>query len=483
MKFIFSILILMLGFLCNLQGQAQLGSRLENYSGVNSLLLNPSSGLTHKLAWDVNLVSAGAFLQTNYAYVRPTNLFHLLGNLTNIRWSTDFPEDRPLPDGLLALHFAPKEKRSFLRLSADVMGPGALVHLGGGHSVGAYYRVRAMAGTPGLPPELNHNFINDTPSNLGIEVGPFKGSALSWSEIAANYSIQLESATGQLSLGATVKYLTGYESFYVQSNSIVPATRPGADSIALANLDLKVAVASQNLDATNFSIRSTGSGFGIDLGATLTIGGSDGDYQYKFGAALIDLGYIRFDQSAQRHVLQNEPFSLLNLTRFEELTTVDPAFEIISDELLGSAEASLVDESFVMLLPAALSLQADAHIYESKVYVNATLIQRIPLPANSAYRSNLLAITPRFEHRWFSAMLPLSLVHWRHLRLGASMRLGFLVLGSDNLGGILGRSEFGGADIYAGIKLNPFYLGSDKWRQDKSRRRGGGGKGVKCYEF
>ena len=112
------------------------------------------------------------------------------------------------------------------------------------------------------------------------------------------------------------------------------------------------------------------------------------------------------------------------------------------------------------------------------VYINATLVQRIPIGDISVERGNLFALTPRYESRWISAFLPVSVYNWQQVQVGTAVRLAFLTFGTENIGSFLGSKSLTGADFYAAIKINPFQMG---WKN------GGGGnrksKSVKCYEF
>ena len=113
------------------------------------------------------------------------------------------------------------------------------------------------------------------------------------------------------------------------------------------------------------------------------------------------------------------------------------------------------------------------------VYLNGLLVQRVPFGNVSLSRGNLLAFTPRFEHRWFSAALPISLYNYSDMRVGAAVRLAFFTIGSENLGSIIGNDNFTGTDLYFALRINPFSLGFGNWGGWSSRR----GKNVKCYEF
>jgi hypothetical protein len=121
-------------------------------------------------------------------------------------------------------------------------------------------------------------------------------------------------------------------------------------------------------------------------------------------------------------------------------------------------------------MPAAFSLQGD-YAFTGNVFLNATLIQRFPGGALVPARGNLVALTPRFEHRWFSVSVPLSLYNWQDFRIGLAARLGFLVVGSDHLLSWVGQRDWYGTDAYIALKINPFSDG----RRKKYK--------VRCYDF
>lgn len=64
--------------------------------------------------------------------------------------------------------------------------------------------------------------------------------------------------------------------------------------------------------------------------------------------------------------------------------------------------------------------------------------------------------------KWFELAMPISMVdNYSNFALGASIKLGPLFLGSDNLGGAMGIGTLTGVDVYAGLAL-PLYKGKIK---------------------
>ena len=108
-----------------------------------------------------------------------------------------------------------------------------------------------------------------------------------------------------------------------------------------------------------------------------------------------------------------------------------------------------------MRLPAALSVQVDRALPKN-FYISALAVRRIKFKAPGVDRANILAITPRYERRWFEVATPVVLYDDKDLRLGASIKLAFLTIGSDNVLSIFRKHNFSGSDIYVALKLNPF---------------------------
>jgi hypothetical protein len=168
--------------------------------------------------------------------------------------------------------------------------------------------------------------------------------------------------------------------------------------------------------------------------------------------------------------------------QFQEAEQLDDLVQLFSQQTLGDSLASRVAEEFNLALPGAFSIQAD-YAVSPFFFANATLVQRISLGGATAPRGNLLALTPRFEHRWFSASLPVSLYNWQHLRVGFAARLAFLVVGSDHLGSFVGKGDYHGTDFYIALKINPFETNLNLFGGGGGKRRYGGKGKVKCYDF
>jgi len=100
-------------------------------------------------------------------------------------------------------------------------------------------------------------------------------------------------------------------------------------------------------------------------------------------------------------------------------------------------------------------------------------VNRVSFTPYSVKATNLLSIAPRFEHRWGMVSLPINVVEYQRVKLGAAIRLGYFIFGTDDLGSIVGTKEFRSTNVYFGIKANPFSISSSS--RGGSKKGGSGG--------
>ncbi|MEM1319961.1 MAG: DUF5723 family protein [Bacteroidota bacterium] len=476
------VILLMMLTIHQLEAQEQIGLRTDNYSGVNSLLLNPANNLTSKFSWDVNLISFGHFTENNYAFIRNTNLIDILKNTDNIRPMTDFENESQIDPDVLILDYFDDNRNRYASTLTTITGPSFMVNLDGVHSFGLFTNVRTAVSAQKIPASLSYYNIERTALGDPIDIPAFQVAGMAWSEIGLNYAYGQPTARGELGLGISLKFLNGYEAFFFENQADISFTELPNDTFSFSQAAVEFGLTTGNTDGEDFNRERNGGGLAVDLGFTYTLDGSEDSYLWKFSAAIVDFGRIKFNNSAELHRLELSNAVSIDGTDYNGFETVEDYTNTISEQVLGDPTASLVAREFSIWLPAALNLQADYNIAPN-FYAHALLVQRLPinLLGNTIERNNLLALTPRFEHRWFGASVPVVLYNWRDFRIGMSARIGFLTIGSDNIGSITRRSNFTGTDFYVGLKVNPFELfsgdgGVPGWRPSK-------GKNVKCYQF
>lgn len=465
--------------------QEQLGLRLENYSGINSVLLNPAGNLTNPLQWDVNIAAAAFFVENNYAFIENTNTFDLLSNASEREFYAVPDPETQVPANAYIIDFFDDSRKRFGISQIDIMGPSFVFRIGEQHSIGLFTRARMMASTQGLPNELSYYPYNSRAFLENFQLGPLGMAAMNWSELGLNYAFKTPTNSGAFGIGINARLLTGYEAAFFQHTGTVQFAKNTQNSAIVQGVFAEFGYTSSNLVANSneVELQKNGKGFAFDIGLLNIIGGEADDYTFKIGLSLLDVGFINFNKNASSHIVQTDSTKLLGgnaYNQFIGLEELDGIAQLFSTQALDDPNASLNGDEFKIWLPTAFSLQVD-YAFTENIFLNSTLVQRLPVSEIAVERGNLFSLSPRFEHRWFSASLPLVLYNWQDFRVGFAARLAFLTIGSDNLGSFLGKKDYSGTDFYIALKINAFQSGLSTGGQKLGK--GKRGKKVRCYDF
>ena len=470
-----------LGGACKgLFAQEQLGLRIDPYQGVNTLLINPAAGAAMPFSWDVNLGEAGVFAGTNYAFIRPATTGSLWGQREDLSmyYGPDITSEDQVPAGSLIFDYFPGERRRYLQGQYTVLGPSALVRLNESNLIGFTTRMRGSAGAQRIPAPTSFYPYSNIVNGDSLLVTPMKATAMAWGEIGLNYIRQINTGNGSAAFGITAKRLQGYEAAFFKNNRAFYATKLRGDSISAIGADIDYGWVGGTIDPSELDAQ--GSGWAFDLGVHLSDAAADdpASYNWRLGFSLIDIGSIRFQQEAELHHTSPDRRISLGIQDYEDLSfdTWDENIRQFSYQVWRDSTASRIGDRFSMWLPGALSLQGSYRLLPN-IVADLTWVQRLPMPGYGVERSNILALTPRYEQRWWGASLPVVWYNYSRLRYGLSLRLGFVTIGTDHLPSWLYKSRWSGSDLYLAVKINPFSAdgGSLGFK--------GGGKNDRCYQF
>jgi Family of unknown function (DUF5723) len=471
-----------------LLAQAQLGLRTDNYAGIQSLSLNPASiAASYPLGWDLNLFSGGFNAGNNILFVKDAHIFTVKNN-----WKAAAPVAalklwfKGTPS--LYYDFYNDDRPKFFAMTAEAMAPSFALNLESGHSFGVFGQMRAQMSGYRLPHIANRYRYMTYPEDSIIHLEPFKMAGMVWGEIGFNYGRQFELNDHYISIGLTIKKLWGYQSFYVENRGDTRMTKLYTDSL---RADAAFIEGGITTSAQSAPYQPTGTGFSADFGAVFIPNGTPTDYKIKYGISLHDLGNIRFTDSAEWHTYDNN--NIHKAQPFKSFKNIDKKNMIQStlrnlDRMFVNADnttATLKARAYNILLPARLQLFADYRVanlesfgQDGAFFVHGLWMQPIRMAANQTMSDALLAVTPRYETRWWSVSLPISVYNWQQTRWGLSVRAAFLTLGSDYMSSLFYKGRLDGTDFYMSLKVNPFTIG--KLGKSSSNRRG---KAVKCYRF
>ncbi len=477
----------LIGLLCLLScpqlfAQEQLGLRLDNYSGANAISLNPAANATCQLSWDVNLIGFGIGGSNNMAYIENTSVGKVARNAAKI--GPD-PALNIFFKGTPALEYNFTDKpKSFGSMVVRAMGPSFVVNLGSGHSFGLFSSVRAVLSSNSLPRIFNPYEMQRTVYGKSFDIDPFKIKGLSWSELGLNYAYKIGGDTeGGLAIGANLKFMKGFQGFFIDNFEGTKMTRISKDTFRFDAMKGNIGFTTNYDDKPT---QSNGSGIGFDIGALLTVAANDDrPYEWRFGVSILDLGSIKMTQNTEVHQFVTKEGFILSKKDFEGLNAQDPRADALlrfNQIAFNNPQATLKGNSMVFGLPTAFQVQAD-YAFTKNIFLNGLVIQRIPISANTLERDNLLAITPRYESRWLSASMPISVFNYKQVRVGLAVRLAFLTIGTEHLMSFMSNSNLYGTDFYMALKINPFKVGALSLGKKGTGGNWGKNKRVSCYKF
>lgn len=216
----------------------------------------------------------------------------------------------------------------------------------------------------------------------------------------------------------------------------------------------------------------SGIGTGIDLGfmyeyrpgAERTYSGiSECDqqlnrtYRWKFGASLNDVGFIQYDGSAYAVSATNVNYTADSIFAIQQLYSANESSLNHFDQM-GAAASSLganPKSSFTSYTPMALNVQWDYRF--NKWHLGAYWTQNLkPLDMPGLRRTSTISFVPRRQEERFEYGFPITILRdYQQLNIGAYLRVGPLIVGSNNLAGLgrfLGNSGTNGANFYIGFR-------------------------------
>lgn len=445
-----------------MNAQSYRGFLTDNYSGVNSVTKNPANIADSRFKFDINLAGVSAFLGNDYY---KANIFDAIGE--------DFDFDA---DGIET----PTTSNNFYT-NADILGPSFMFNIDKESSLAIFTRARFIANGNDINGESIDNLEQgfDADEDFNIEEGDLYASANAWAEIGVSYArVIMNKEQHFLKGGVSLKYLIGYGNAYGFGNNVSVdfdadgTSLPGGNTTgSLTSIGTINYGKSQNISENfdDYEFEKVGNGFAADIGAVYewrpnyedyNTTNSKGEsytykdvnkYKLKVGFSITDLGALNYDNSSET------AYDITATVNEDDFDSID-GFE---DRLNNLYTVLNTTGSSKAILPTALHFNADWS-FNKNLYLNLNtdLSLTSKKKANTSSYANVVALTPRFESKWFSFYVPLSVVQSVGFQAGAGMRLGPLYLGSGSLLSAL-SSETESADFYIGLKV-PVYQSRPK---------------------
>lgn len=483
--------ILTLTFFFNSQAQDFLGLQSSNYAGVTGVYSNPANIVDNRMAFDMTLVGLNLAVDNNYFGVK-RNALKFTGSITDPKFpdswnNTDKNSPSYYKNNYITVNNG-KVKSAYL--TNRVVLPSFMITLNKKNAIAFNWSIRNYVNIDGVSQTLA-NIAYDEFVNPTIFLTKFSNKNLSfqqmaWAEYGLSYARVLKDDNEHFfKVGATVKLLQGLEAAYMYVKDLRYQV-DAKDTVSLFNSHVAYGH-SDNLDFTDqndVKYKFTSSpGFGLDIGGVYEWRPDYETYKYdmdnktglwrkdknkyklKASFAINDIGGIRYKKGG----LSNDFLADINRFNVKEFEKVD---DINSLDSTFKANFKTLDNSkyFTVILPTSINAQLDYHIWKP-FYINlmANVSNFFPTKEAKVHDYTNISIAPRFDHQWFGVTIPVSYNTVASRRdefalMGAMLRLGPLVVGSNDVFNYINKDVFG-ASLYFLLKV-PVPYGRPKDRDN-----------------
>lgn len=440
MKHSFKLLCLIITLYCvKTNAQSYIGNTVDNYAGIQSLIYNPSNVFDSRFKADINLISVSAFGGSDYLGIS-------ISDIINSDEGFDFETDAEK---------SPSDANHFF-VNADILGPSFMFNLSPKSSIGFVTRVRTLMNINKINGELFESFSEDFDSDEDFNFNQenLTGTIHAWAEVGLVYGRQIVNTEKHfLKAGATLKYLQGAGSMYINSPNLTGDY--DATNQILTTSGQLIYGASEDFDNDDINFENLTQGFGADIGFTYEFRPTTTDsltrkhnkYKFKIGASITDIGSVNYKDATITTYDMNATVDASTLDEEEDIE------EFLEENYTGTE--SIVNQK--VKLPTAFHLLIDYHL-AGKLYVsvqgNMSLVKENSMYANSII--NTATIAPRLETKWISVYSPISMRQHGEYAWGAGLRLGPLMVGSGSIISNLISESTKTTDIYLGLKI-PLY--------------------------
>lgn len=445
------------------KGQQNIVLSNDLFSGISSVASSPSHTFLNPNPWDVQLFSEDISVFNDHAYISQQRLL----GLPNATIETANPKKGILGTSQAnVLDFYNKDFSTAF-VSSEVMGPSFSIKTRineKAFNIGLFTRLRTQVSVVAFDNYLRFQNQNiDRPAEYFLK--PINTSFMNWGEVGLNVSTQIfEQSDYKWHIGFNLKYEAGFDAYNLQNlddlKLINKVDVDGKSKVSAEEYNIQASYATNyNFQQKKYNFKQQGKGFGIDFGLSFINQNDDEEaYDFIMSLNLLDVGYVNFD-GANHRFIGNKIIDLEQNPAFENKKFDDPEefLRTLSQEVYGNPNTSKVSTGFRIGLPTSLHFSMSKNISKNK-YVSLNWIQRTPIFENTLQRINAITASYSVQKNAIGYGFSTSLYEYRNLQFGAYLRLGPLILGSDNLFPMFFKhKQLHSANFFIGLKLYPFW--------------------------
>ena len=443
--------------ICNLQfvicnSQTFLGYINSEYAGVNGIDLNPACIVNSPRNWDVSIIGLNFQVANNFLGFQKRALDHSGGMI-----SGNYPA---FNDNNFATNYFTKRSRIksiSVFAAANISLPSFMFTRKKHKDAFAFTcRTRAYVNADGISPAVANMLVTGASDsslyNQMMNAKKISVQAMAWNEYGITYGkTYRETSNERLNVAGRLKFVQGLAAAYgyvknINYTSLVVNGKAGYGYSS--NLDNPITLS---------SLFSRMPSLGLDIGATYEFHPltdvhtkmtsqskttpMQHKYKYKIGFSIQDIGWITYLTSPNSRAFAADN-TLIKLNSVST-ASLDNAFT----ETDGG-------NKFRMMLPTTANITGDYYAGKN-IFLNSTLYDAFQFSYldHKIHEITTFSITPRWDWKWIGTYFPVSYDKYSHLRVGASIRLGPLVIGTANFLPLVTKKDVYGLDFHFLLKV------------------------------
>lgn len=350
--------------------------------------------------------------------------------------------------------------------NVDIMGPAASFSIKKQYQFGIYTRFRAIVNAGNITNEQFNVYTNENDPKYYNHTFDFKkvgASAHAFGEIGITYGKMLrDDEYYKFGIGVTLKYLVGYAAINAYAGDLT-YQRLG-DSAIYAKGDLTTLYTYNTVpgQSADLAQRAGRGGLGLDIGLQYAFhpdydpNKPTSKYLYKVGVSITDIGSVGYvcDAGSAAYTVN------AGKTNFNDLELVDQdqqEYSYYLNRQLESKRLTVKDkgEKFRIGLPTAFRANLDYNL-GGGLFVSVNTLLNMKGSNGTIYRPgyvSYLNITPRIDGNFFKFGLPITLMRYRSLNMGAIAYMGPLFVGSNTLLSAITGQNISNIDVYTGLAI------------------------------
>lgn len=470
-----------------LRAQYFKGLHASSFGGITNVGYNPAIANSHFVA-DINLVGYGMNVNNNYIGVDKFAFLHPNKINSKIDSTTDFQH------AYLKERINGKQKYAYM--GTQIQGPLSFMCSWGKKNENAFafsYNFNSVTNVD----NMDETFARIAYYGVGFtadSLTSFKGKTLNdanvsvksmtWVDYGITYSrVVYDKGDHMIKLGATLKLLQGVAGGYMYVKDL---NYKWQDYDTLSIFQTKVnyrysegAVSSKGFAADQipdylkdlFSFKYALPSFAGDLGIIYEWRPDQNNekkkYKYQMdcedhwyynkdryklsaGFSIIDFGAIKFKQGqySGNFTADIQDWYVKDYNFPDGLQSIDDTinkyFRVTPDN----------SKTFTMWLPTRFNLFLDYNIYKGLgLNISGDISANMAPNRNMVHHVTNFSLTPRYDHAWFGAYLPLTYDVLGNFSFGTTLRLGPVIIGTQDILGFFAKKHVYNSDIHLAVKI------------------------------